>query len=116
MPKCIFCKSTTGMFTTREHILPESLGGGEWAILPNGLLCDECQNRFGSLIEQQALIDYPFSFFRVFLGIPTKKGKPPWFDSWEGIIKASLQPGTFKRTGRTSAGSQGGGELQGWRL
>jgi len=31
----------------------------------------------------------------VFLGIPTKKGKPPWFDSWEGTIKASLQPGTI---------------------
>lgn len=95
MPKCIFCKLTTGPFTTREHILPESLGGGEWAILPSGLLCDECQNRFGSSIEQQALIDYPFSFFRVFLGIPTKKGKPPWFDSWEGTIKTSLQPGAF---------------------
>ena len=76
MPKCIFCKLTTGPFTTREHILPESLGGGDWAILPSGLLCDECQNRFGSSIEQQALIDYPFSFFRVFLGIPTTYYEP----------------------------------------
>lgn len=93
MSKCIFCKSTTGTFTTREHILPESLGGGDWAVLPEGLLCDKCQNIFGSSIEQQALADYPFSFFRVFSGIPTKKGKPPWFPSWEGTIKASLQPG-----------------------
>lgn len=95
MRKCIFCKSEKGKFTTREHILPESLGGGEWAILPDGLLCDECQNRFGSSIEQQALIDYPFSFFRVFLSIPTKKGKAPWFNLWEGTIMASLQPGSF---------------------
>jgi hypothetical protein len=93
MSKCIFCKSTTSRFTTREHILPESLGGGEWAVLPEGLLCDKCQNFFGSSIEQQALMDYPFSYFRVFAGIPTKKGKPPWFTSWEGTIKASLQPG-----------------------
>jgi len=93
MPKCIFCKSVTGTFTTREHILPESLGGGDWAILPDGLLCDDCQNCFGSSVEQQALADYPFSFFRVFLSIPTKKGKVPWFNSWEGTIKASLQPG-----------------------
>lgn len=95
MPKCIFCKSEKGKFTTREHILPESLGGGEWAILPDGLLCDECQNSFGSSIEQQALDNYPFSLFRVFLGIPTKKRKPPWLKSWEGTVKASLQPGVI---------------------
>ena len=94
MAKCLFCKSG-GPFTTREHVLPESLGGGEWAVLPDGLFCDSCQNKFGSEIEQQALDDYPFSFFRVFSGIPTKKSKAPWFKSWEGIIRASLKPGTF---------------------
>lgn len=93
MQRCIFCKSEAAAFTTREHILPESLGGGDWAILPDGFLCDECQNLFGSSIEQQALADYPFSFFRVFLGIPTKKGKAPWLNSWEGTVKAVLQPG-----------------------
>jgi len=96
MECCIFCRSTAGPFTTREHVLPESLGGGDWAVLPDGLFCDSCQNRFGSEIEQQALGDYPFSSFRVFIGIPTKKGKTPWFKSWEGTIRASLQPGTFE--------------------
>lgn len=95
MARCIFCKDSSGLFETREHILPESLGGGDWGILPDGLFCDACQNRFGSEIEQQALGDYPFSFLRVFLGIPTKKGKGPWFKSWEGTIRASLHPGTF---------------------
>lgn len=95
MPRCVFCRSDSAQFTTREHILPESLGGGDWAVLPKGLLCDECQNQFGSEIEQQALGDYPFSFFRVFLGIPTKKSKAPWFKNWEGTIRASLQPGTL---------------------
>ena len=90
MKKCIFCKSETGPFTTREHILPESLGGGDWALLPDGLFCDQCQNHFGSSIEQQALADYPFSHLRVLLGIPTKKGKEPWFKFSEGIVKASL--------------------------
>lgn len=88
MARCIFCKTTEGPFGTREHILPESLGGEEWAILPSGLFCDSCQNRFGSSIEQQALADYPFSMLRVFLGIPTKKGKAPWLDCWEGKIQA----------------------------
>jgi hypothetical protein len=86
---CIFCRTETGPFTTREHVLPESLGGGEWAVLPDGIFCDTCQNRFGSEIEQQALGDYPFSVFRTFLGIPTKKGKAPWFKSWEGVIRAA---------------------------
>ena len=95
MAHCIFCNDTSGKFTTREHIFPESLGGGNWALLPNGLFCDACQNRFGSEIEQQALGDYPFSFLRVFIGIPTKKGKAPWFNSWEGTIRGSLQPGTI---------------------
>lgn len=94
MARCIFCMTKKGPFSTREHVLPESLGGGEWAVLPNGLLCDSCQNKFGSEIEQQALGDYPFSLLRTFLGIPTKKGKAPWFESWEGIIHASLLPGT----------------------
>lgn len=94
MGHCIFCCDTSGEFTTREHILPESLGGGDWAVLPGELFCNSCQNRFGSEIEQQALGDYPFSFFRVFLGVPTKKGKAPWFKSWEGTVRATLQPGT----------------------
>lgn len=94
--RCIFCKTSSGQFTTREHVLPESLGGSDWAVLPKGLLCDSCQNRFGSQIEQQALGDYPFSFFRVFIGIPTKKGKAPWFKSREGTIRASLRPGILE--------------------
>ncbi len=94
MGHCIFCCDTSGEFTTREHILPESLGGGDWAVLPDGLYCNACQNRFGSEIEQQALGDYPFSFLRVFIDIPTKKGKAPWFSSWEGTIRAALKPGT----------------------
>jgi hypothetical protein len=93
MAMCIFCKSTTESFKTREHILPESLGGGDWAILPDDLFCDRCQNKFGSTIEQQALANYPFSFLRVFLGIPTKKGKAPWFESWQGVISASSKSG-----------------------
>lgn len=92
--RCIFC-SSDGPFTTIEHILPESLGGGGWAVLSDGLYCDACQNRFGSEIEQQALGDYPFSFLRIFLGIPTKKRKAPWFKSWEGTVRSTLQPGTF---------------------
>ena len=37
MSRCIFCKNSSARFTTREHILPESLGGGDWAVLPDGI-------------------------------------------------------------------------------
>ncbi|MBM3156001.1 MAG: HNH endonuclease [Chloroflexi bacterium] len=98
MKQCIFCKTTTGPFTTREHILPESLGGGDWGVLPDGLVCDQCQNKFGSSVEQQALSQYPFSFLRVFIGIPTKKRKLPWLECREGIVAASptVEPGVFE--------------------
>ncbi|AHM59288.1 hypothetical protein D770_05105 [Flammeovirgaceae bacterium 311] len=88
-PKCVFCLTTdTSLFNTKEHIIPESLGGGDWAILPDGLLCDSCQNKFGSSIEQQALATYPLSMFRTFFSIPTKKRKAPWFEFWEGKLEA----------------------------
>jgi hypothetical protein len=94
LPQCIFCKTTHGPFNTREHILPESLGGGDWALLPADLFCDFCQNRFGSHVEQLALGDYPFSYLRVLLGIPTKKGKAPWVLTGEGTVRGSLLSGT----------------------
>jgi hypothetical protein len=94
MSKCIFCLITDGaLFKTKEHVLPESLGGGDWAILPEGLFCDNCQNKFGSTIEQQALADYPFVNMRTLLGLPTKRKKAPWFKYWEGILHAGGGPG-----------------------
>jgi hypothetical protein len=95
MPKCIFCKSTVGPFNTREHILPEALGGEDWAILPDGLFCDTCQNVFGSSVEQKALSDYPFNQVRVLFAIPTKRGKAPWMRYSEGTITASRRPKTL---------------------
>lgn len=77
-PKCIFCLTTEETkFNTKEHVIPESLGSGDWAILEEGLFCDKCQNIFGSSIEQQALAVYPLSNFRTLFGIPTKMGKAP---------------------------------------
>lgn len=94
MSKCIFCLTTDSRsFNTIEHILPESLGGGDWAILPEGLFCDTCQNKFGSTIEQQALADYPFVNMRTIMGIPTKKKKTPWFNYWEGTLHSGGEPG-----------------------
>ncbi|HOY04115.1 MAG TPA: HNH endonuclease [Saprospiraceae bacterium] len=94
MRKCIFCLSTNPLgFNTKEHILPESIGGGDWAILPEGLFCDACQNKFGSSVEQQALADYPFINMRTLLSIPTKKKRGSWLKYWEGELHAGGIPG-----------------------
>lgn len=96
MLQCIFCKSTTGPFNTKEHILPESLGGENWALLPDGLLCDACQNSFGSSVEQQALNCYPFNQLRILFRIPTKKSRLPWYKFNGGTIRASPSSKTLE--------------------
>ena len=89
-PKCIFCGTTNpNVFSTKEHILPESLIGETYALLPDGYYCDECQNIFGSSIQQQALADFPFINFRIMFSIPTKKQKSPWMNTIVGKIFAT---------------------------
>jgi len=68
MAHCIFCDDTSGEFTTREHILPESLGGGDWAVLPDGLFCNACQNRFGSEIGIMGTVTYYGAMSRPLMG------------------------------------------------
>jgi HNH endonuclease len=55
---CIFCKSSTEPFTTREHIIPEALSSNDM-VLPKGLVCDRCNN--GALARlDSALAQSPF--------------------------------------------------------
>ncbi len=91
MAKCIFCKGTDGLaqFRTREHIVPESLGGGDWSELRLRVVCDQCQNYFGAKVEREVLGDYPFNHIRTFAGVPTKKRRMPFFDDrFEGQLRA----------------------------
>lgn len=60
---CIFCKQDSRASRKVEHILPESLGGGDWACLPIGCVCDDCNQYFGSKIEQRAIACYPFKWW-----------------------------------------------------
>lgn len=90
---CILCKSTDGAYTTKEHVIPESLGGGDGSLLPMGLVCDRCQNYFGTKIEQSVLGDAPFHLIRTMLSLPTKKRRAPWFaDPVEGRLEATGFP------------------------
>jgi hypothetical protein len=89
---CIFCKKPA-IRSSVSHILPASLGGEEWACLPDGLVCRQCNQYFGEKVERLALDSYPFLPFRVLLGIPTRKGNAPEMSTHIGTIKGSLRPG-----------------------
>jgi hypothetical protein len=74
--RCMFCLTNTGPFTRQEHLIPESLGNDD-VILPPGYVCDDCNQYFGSAIEQKALAKAPFSVARVTQAIRNKKGHYP---------------------------------------
>lgn len=76
-----------------SHILPASLWGQEWACLPDGLVCKQCNQYFGEKVEKLALDSFPFLPFRVLLGIPTRKGTAPKMSTRSGTVKGSLRPG-----------------------
>lgn len=69
---CLFCGSS-GPFTM-EHIVPESLGNKD-LVLENHV-CRKCNAHFGK-IEQFVLQKTSLGFWRVMLGIRSKKGALP---------------------------------------
>lgn len=88
--QCIFCLGEAAN-SSKSHVLPESLGGGDWACLPNGIVCSKCNQYFGEKVERHALNSFPFLPFRILLGIPTKKGTPPTMRTHLGLMKASSE-------------------------
>lgn len=91
---CIFCSGTVDA-SCEEHVLPESLGGKEWACLPSGLVCAKCNQYFGAKVEAQALSSFPLLPFRLLLGIPTKKRKAPALETHLGMLRSGISPGTL---------------------
>ena len=86
---CIFCLYEKDDQRSIEHIVPESLGGGDWAILPREIVCDSCNHYFGSKIESKVLQDYPFNLLRLFSGVVTKKKKWATLNHSMGTLRAS---------------------------
>jgi hypothetical protein len=73
---CLFCKEGLS-FKTVEHIIPESMGNDD--LILRGQICDKCQN-YLSQNEQYILSKTPMGYWRVILGIKTKKGRLPKAD------------------------------------
>jgi len=77
MKPCLFCESE-GPYSSREHIIPESLGNNEHIL--EGEVCDKCNDYFGHSIEEYVLNKTPIAFWRTFLRIKTKDGDEPNVD------------------------------------
>jgi hypothetical protein len=73
---CIFCKKSSIISKSVEHIIPESLGNKEH-ILPKGIVCDRCNNYFSNKIEKP-LLELPyFVSLRHRKMIESKRGRIP---------------------------------------
>lgn len=82
MPTCLYCRQSSGPFTSEEHVIPESIGnqghgGKPPVVLPVGVVCDRCNH--GKLAQlDHALIKYaPISLMRTISGVSSKRGKLP---------------------------------------
>jgi hypothetical protein len=74
--RCIYCLTTSGDFTTEEHIFPESMGNDK-LVLPKGFVCKKCKNEVLSGLDS-ALVDFPpVALGRVLHVDYTKAGKLP---------------------------------------
>src|SRR5207249_3864987 len=63
-PRCIYCLTTTGNFTSEEHIIPESLGNDE-LVLPTRYVCDRCNNGVLAILDNMLLKFEPVAFLQV---------------------------------------------------
>jgi len=74
MKTCIFCHEDSSSSKSVEHIIPESLGNKNH-FLPQGYVCDKCNNYFSIKIEKELLSQPYFTSLRFRNEILTKKGK-----------------------------------------
>ena len=93
--RCIFCGREAKGGRRVEHIIPESLGGGDWCVLPPGVVCDSCNQYFGSKVEGVATADYPLNVTRLMNGVITKKGKWATLPHYRGVLEARPMPGVI---------------------
>lgn len=74
--RCLFCKQSSKLSKSVEHIIPESIGSKR-LVLPVGVVCDKCNNYFARKIENPVLSHQSMRNIRAFYQVPNKKGKSP---------------------------------------
>lgn len=74
--KCLFCKNDSTGSKSVEHVIPQTLGNTK-LVLPQGFVCDQCNNYFSRKIEQPFFDMTEVKRLRFYERIPNKKGKIP---------------------------------------
>ena len=74
--RCVFCKNDSSCSTSREHIIPESLGNTK-QVLPAGVVCDKCNNYFSRKVEGPLLNSKAMRLLRFEQAVPSKKKRIP---------------------------------------
>ena len=76
-PRCIYCLTTApDAFLSEEHVYPEALGNEEM-LLPRGIVCDNCNNRVLSGLDEALVKFEPIAYLRVCFVSSDKKGRLP---------------------------------------
>jgi hypothetical protein len=96
--QCLFCKQDSSRSRSVEHIIPESLGNDD-LVLPRGVVCDACNQYFGSKIESTVLQKAPFGVERVMQAVATKRGKSPLYRGKDIVLGST---GAHDRIGMLS--------------
>ena len=100
---CLFCRRSDDGFTSREHIVPESLGNHE-LILPVGVVCDRCNHSVCSPLDT-ALLDFaPVAMMCTIFGVRSNGGKMPWVKFDNGTLQARA-PGQLFLSSTAASGA-----------
>ena len=86
---CIFCKNNSSGSVSVEHIIPESLGNSKH-VLPQGIVCDKCNNYFARKIEKPILDSEYFTHSRFINYLPNKRGRVPPIENQVRITKSYM--------------------------
>jgi hypothetical protein len=101
---CVFCREGDGGFDAVEHVFPESLGN-KTLILPRGVVCDRCNNRTLSTLDQVLVTFMPVQLRLTMLGVPSKAGRLKVLslqgETYEHIPSATGGEPTLKVTSKT---------------
>jgi hypothetical protein len=78
---CLFCGNTTGRFESEEHVIPASLGNSTESglveaeiVVPAGEVCDKCNGRRLSRVDNALISWPPVSVFRSLGQIANRRG------------------------------------------
>jgi len=90
--RCIFCKASSVLSRSVEHIIPESLGNTT-QVLPLGVVCDKCNQYFSANVEKPFLESAGIIDLRSFQFVPSKKGRiPPTIAYMNGKFEVKVHP------------------------